>query len=44
LRRISNFIIGSIAGMIVVSIKNNIGGAITDVAIGVGAILCLMTG
>lgn len=45
LRRISTlFIIGSIAGMIVMSIKNNIGGAITAGAIGAGSILCLMTG
>jgi hypothetical protein len=45
LRRISTvFIIGSIAGMIVMSIKNNVGGAITAGSIGAAAILCLMTG
>ena len=45
LRRISTvFIVGSIAGMIVMSVKNNIGGAITAGVIGAAAILCLMTG
>ena len=45
LRRICTvFIIGSIAGMIVMSIKNNIGGAITAGSVGAAAIMCLMTG
>ena len=45
LRRITSvLIIGSIAGMIVMSIKNNVGGAITAGSIGAAAILCLMTG
>jgi hypothetical protein len=45
LRRVCTvFIVGSIAGMIVMSIKNNIGGAITAGSVGSAAIMCLMTG
>lgn len=37
-------IVGSIAGMIVLSIRDNIGGAITAGSVGAIAVLCLMTG